>query len=153
MVMPVRRLAIDWEAFELAFTWPAEEGGCWLDLTTGDVVRWMGTDDELVSSDDIDAGLAEGRLVSIEPVSSDLSYDWMAEFADSVARASLQRELRAALGRNRPFRHFKDVLADHPVEREQWFAFETDRVRAHARAWLEENGIEPTNESPKKGRL
>ncbi|MBI3458595.1 MAG: hypothetical protein HY002_22710 [Candidatus Rokubacteria bacterium] len=47
----------------------------------------------------------------------------MAEFADTVAGLWLWPALRAALGRSRPFRCFKDALADHPREREQWFAF------------------------------
>jgi hypothetical protein len=40
-----RRLAIDWEALEVAFTWRDSEGrGHWLDLTTGQVIGPTGID-------------------------------------------------------------------------------------------------------------
>ena len=38
--MPHHRLPIDRDELELALTWPAEESGCWLDLTSGEVGRF-----------------------------------------------------------------------------------------------------------------
>ncbi len=149
--MERRRLPIDWDGLELALTWPADKGGCWLDLATGEVIRWMGPADENVSSDDIDDGLAEGRLIAIDSIESKVRYDWMAEFIASLTHASLRRDLDRALAGRRPFRAFKDVLLDHPSDRERWFAFETERVRQHAREWLEDEGIEPTTEPPRRG--
>jgi hypothetical protein len=39
----------------------------------------------------------------------------------------------------------KDVLYDHPAERERWFAFRDRRIYGRISRWLESEGIEPTN--------
>lgn len=141
-------VAIDWDDLEMALTWHDPEGSRhFLHLETGEVVLWT-RDGDTPSSDAIDEGLADGRLVAIDPLPSSIEYGWMEEFVATVRNAGLRRQLEAALGGNRPFRRFKDVLADHPAERERWFAFHGERLRAAAREWLEENGIEaPTRTS------
>lgn len=139
-VMSRRPLPIDWGELEMALTWHTNEGGHYLDLTTGEVVAYTGLDDELTESE-IDAGLAEGRLIPIEPLPSSVEYGWMAEFAASVSNASLRHRLDHALSGRSAFRRFKDALISYPSEREVWFAFRGERLRAAAREWLEENGI------------
>lgn len=37
----------------------------------------------------------------------------------------------------------RDVPADHPTERERWFAFRNERVRERRLEWLADEGIEP----------
>lgn len=145
--MSTRRLSIDWGELEMALTWHTDEGGHYLDLTSGQVVSFTGLDDELAEGE-IDAGLSEGRLIPIEPLPSSVEYGWMSEFADSVADSSLRRLLEVALGGKGAFRRLKDVLGDFPAERKRWFAFRDERVRKAAREWLEENSIEPV----KRGR-
>ena len=39
---------------------------------------------------------------------------------------------------------------DYPAERDAWFAFRDGHVRAAARGWLEENGINPTTAPPRR---
>jgi Uncharacterised protein family (UPF0158) len=39
--------------------------------------------------------------------------------------------------------YFKDVLEDHPRERERWFAFRDAQVRQHILDWLAAENIEP----------
>ena len=51
----------------MAHTWHMDEGGHYLDVTSGHIVSFTGVDDEL-AEEEIDAGLAEGRLVPIEPL-------------------------------------------------------------------------------------
>ena len=65
-------------------------------------------------------------------------------FADTVANPRLRQSLHAALGGRRPFRRFKDALADDPREREQWFAYHDARLRDFVREWLADHGIEAT---------
>ncbi len=142
--------AIDWEELGFALTWRTDEGRHFLDRQTGEVIAWMGADDPEHSEDDTDAGLAEGRLIAIDPLPSSVEYGWMAEFAATVADPGLRRRLEDSLGGSRPFRRFKDVLADHPAERERWFAFHDDRVREAAREWLEENGVETSAVPPQR---
>ena len=76
----------------------------------------------------------------------------MAEFAGTVDGARLRDRLEAALDGRGAFRRFKNVLADHPAERERWFAFRDERLSVVAREWLEEHRIEPTTQPPKRER-
>ena len=95
----------------------------------------------------MDDGAADGRLIPIEPVPSSVGYGWMEEFAASVRDSELRRRLDHALGGQRPFRRFKDVLEEFPTDREAWFAFEAERLRAAAREWLDDNEIEAVESS------
>jgi uncharacterized protein UPF0158 len=92
----------------------------------------------------MEARLDAGSLVRIRPLDSSVEYEWMAEFARTVSDARRRRPLDAALGRSRPFRRFKDALLDLPADRERWFVYRDERVRAAARRWLAEHGIEAT---------
>jgi hypothetical protein len=137
--MSAKRLPIDWGELEMALPWRTDEGGHYLDLTTGEVVSFTGLDDEL-SELEIEAGLGEGRLIAIEPLASSVEYAWMAQFAESIGDPSLRRLLDVALDGSGAFRRFKDVLRDYPVDRERWFAFRDERLRQAARRWLDEHG-------------
>ncbi len=147
--MTRKALPIDWGELEFALTWRTDEGGHYLDITTGEVVAFTGLDDELAEGE-IEAGLSEGRLIPIEPLPSSVEYGWMEEFVDSVTNATLRRILDVALAGPGAFRRFKDVLADHPSERKRWFAFRDARVHEAAREWLEEHGIEVATERKEK---
>ncbi len=144
-----RQVPVDWEELETALTWRSDEHEFFLDVRTGEVRRYHlsafggdAEDDEL-TEDEADEGLAAGHLVRIEPIESSVEYDWMAEFAASVANARLRDHLERALDGRHPFGRFKDVLTEHPAERERWFRFHDDRVREAMREWLEDNDIEP----------
>ncbi len=139
--MSHKSLPIDWNELEFALTWHSDEGGPYLDVTSGQIVAFTGLDDELAEGE-IDAGLEEGRLIPIEPLPSSVEYGWMSEFAASVADAALRRLLEVALNGSGAFRRFKGVLTDFPAQRDRWFAFRTERLRQAAREWLEENGVE-----------
>ncbi|HET7291727.1 MAG TPA: UPF0158 family protein [Vicinamibacteria bacterium] len=139
------RLPIDWDELEMALTWRADEGGYYLDLTSGQLVSFTGLDDELAAGE-IDAGLAEGRLLPVEPLPSSVEYGWMSEFVESVTNPSLRRLLDLALDGSGAFRRFKTVLADYPAQRQRWFAFRGERLRQAMQEWLEENGVEATTD-------
>jgi hypothetical protein len=139
--MSPRTVAIDWDGLETALTWRLDEGGHYLDVQTGEVTVWMGRDDDVVSEDDIDTGLADGRLIAIEPLPSSVEYGWMEAFAGTIRDSHLRGQLESGLTGRGVFRRFKDVLAGWPKERERWFAFRGERVREAAREWLEENGF------------
>jgi hypothetical protein len=140
--MTVRRLAIDRGELEFALTWRSDEGAHYLDLTTGEVIAWMGSEDEELSEEQIDAGLAEGRLVTIEPLEPSVEHDWMCDFVSSIADRNLRRLLETALDGPGAFRRFKNVLAGQPAERERWFTFRDERLAAAAQEWLREHDLE-----------
>ncbi len=150
--MKRKRLPIDWDDLETALTWRFDEGGHYLDLTTGEIIASTGHEDDVMSEEDVEAGLADGRLLLIEPLESSVEYDWMSKFTASVTDPTLAKLLDVALSGKGAFRRFKDVLAERSAERERWLAFHGDRVREAAREWLKANGIEPTNQPPSRGR-
>lgn len=148
-----RRVPVNWDDLEMALTSRAEEWACYLDVRNGEVQmvaigRFGGDDDDRPADEEIEAELEAGHLIHVEPLDSSVEYGWMTEFAESVADARLKARLEIALDGRGAFRRFKNVLAGHPAERERWFAFRDARVRAAAREWLEDQGVEPTTAPP-----
>jgi hypothetical protein len=154
---PARRVAIDWDILELALTWRDDEHESYLDLRTGEI-RQHGrvalggeTDDDELSEESVEEGLATGDLIHIEAIESSVEYRWMEEFAASVGDGRLRDRLEDTLRGRRPFRRFKDVLGEHRVARERWLRFHDARVREATREWLAEHAIEPMNSPPERG--
>ncbi|HAZ31758.1 MAG TPA: hypothetical protein DCY61_03515 [Dehalococcoidia bacterium] len=83
------------------------------------------------------------RYISVPHAQSSDAYGDMEEFITAVRNQRLQDRLWQAISGQRPFRRFKDVLADNPIERERWFSFNESRLRERVLEWLEEEGIEP----------
>ena len=150
-----KRVPVNWDDLEMALTSNPGEWTCYIDLKTG-VVRMvpmdrLNDDDDGLSEDEIDAGLDAGRLIHVEPLGSRVEYGWMEEFTGTVGDARLRDRLEVALDGRGAFRRFKNVLLDFPAERERWFAVRDERLRAVAREWLAEQGIEPTT-TPRASR-
>jgi hypothetical protein len=112
----------------------------------------MDDDDASLSEEELDTGLEAGHLIHVEPLGSRIEYGWMEEFAGTVGDDRLRDRLEIALDGRGAFRRFKNVLHDAPDESERWFAFRDDRLRAAAREWLAEHGIEPTTAPPARRR-
>lgn len=152
-----RRVPIDWDELEIAMTWNSDEWHAYLDIRTGQVHRSRsqafvdeGEDDEL-SAEELEDGLADGVLLPIDPIPSSDEYRWMEAFAGSVTDVTLRRLLEIALGGRGAFRRFKSALADYPADRERWFRFKDERVREAMRAWLADNNLEPATDPPARG--
>lgn len=79
----------------------------------------------------------DGESLTIDPISSHTRFEWMEEFAGQVRSVSLRAALMHALERKKPFRNFKDALIEYPAERENWFQFEAEKVRAEAVGLIE----------------
>lgn len=58
----------------------------------------------------------------------------------------LANRLERAISGRGAFRYFKDVLLDHPRERERWFAFTDQRLRERVLEWLADEEIEIVEE-------
>jgi hypothetical protein len=149
------RVPIDWDDIEIALTMHMDEQSSYLNLRTGKVElaanEIIGSDSGL-SEEEVEIGFAEGYLIRIEPISSQIEYRWMAAFVETVADRRLREMLDLALDGRGAFRRFKAVLADYPVERERWFAFRQERLEQEMKEWLAENDIEPTTPLPKRER-
>jgi hypothetical protein len=132
-----KRLTIDFEAVQMAFEDRDGDGQWFLDRDTGDVIRL--TDDE----DEREQGENSGeRYIGIPYQGSEPGYRDMAEFIGSVDDNRLHALLDTAIRGSGAFRRFKDVLRDHPEERERWFALQKECIHRRIRRWLESEHIE-----------
>ena len=159
--MAPRQVPIDWNDLEMAFVSRMDEWTCYLDLRTGKVHvvstsslelgdDALGDEEEALSEEAIDAGLAQGWLLSIEPVESPEEYRWMVEFTASAGDPRLRELLEVALDGRGAFRRFKDVLAKWPQQRVRWFAFHDECLRNAMQEWLAAHEIEPTTTPPRR---
>lgn len=138
--LPDRRVPVAWEALEDAFENNAPEVHSYLQLDGGEVIRIVdGIADPAMHA----RVAADESYLRIDPVSSREQYRWMERFIETVDESELRERLSHAIDGKGAFRRFKDVLMSYPVERERWFAFRSERLRACMEAWLETHGIEP----------
>jgi len=157
----MRKLKIDWVGLEGAFASGSLEMNNYLDLETGEVVGvtdefaryaeeppewelhdWM--KQAIQQAQQVEEGYGT-RYISIPEADSHEDYHDMERFIATVRDQRLQNRLWRAIEGKGAFRYFKDVLSEHPAERERWFAFQDQRVHERMVEWLESEGIEPTN--------
>ena len=151
---------------ELAFTMEISDefdNAIFFDTETGEVVSIPNELMSAVESDDDEAlqdlpdwekdliEIAEnivrdesGRYVDIPRKPSSEAYDLMVEFARSVTNSNLKEKLEIALDGKGAFRRFKNVISDYPDEEMRWFAFKDKRMHEEVIEWLNDLGIEPT---------
>lgn len=137
----LRSVPIAWQALEDAFENNAPEVHSYLNLATGEVVRIVdGVADpamhQRVSGDN--------GYLRVEPVSSREQYRWMERFIATLEEGELRERLVHAIDGKGAFRRFKDALMAFPVDRERWFAFRTERLRACMESWLETHRLTAT---------
>lgn len=155
-----RRISVDWAGLEVAFTWQSEESA-YFDIRSGKVgfvqispQEGGGLEGEedvtenMLSEMEVARGVAEGRLLPIDPLTSSEEYKWMVEFAESVTDPRLRELLEAALEGPAPFRRFKAVLAGWPEERARWLCYRDESVYKEIRRWLARFDLEPANDPP-----
>jgi hypothetical protein len=121
-------------------------GDCFINVDTGEVSH---VPDEY---EDMDGLFKEARerleanediWTKIDPFPSNMSFSIMEDFANQLpANNGAKEHLLGALGKNRPFRRFKDVLDKFLDMREKWFAFKNKEMEYWAAWWLRKNGIE-----------
>lgn len=157
----MRKLEIDWGELTVAFESGLAEMEYYLDLETGEVlmiteeIRWymeepldaelLGWQQEMLQiAQRIEAGYGT-RYIQIPEQERRDAYRDMEWFITTVADQALQDELWRAIQGRGAFRRFKDLLQNHPEERERWFSFKEHRVQERLMEWLEGEGIEPTN--------
>lgn len=135
-----RQVPVAWEALEDAFENNAPEVHSYLHLHTGEVIRIV---DGIADPEMHQRIVSDPDYLRVDPVSSREQYRWMEHFIASVEDGELRDKLARSIDGKGAFRRFKDVLMSYPVERERWFAFRSDRLRACMEAWLQAHGIEP----------
>ena len=98
--------------------------------------------EELLQGDQVERGYGT-RYIGVEPRDPHADYRDMEGFIATVKDARLRDRLSRAISGRAAFRYFKDVLEDHPRERERWFAFKDTQVRQRVLDWLTAEDIEP----------
>ena len=143
---PLRKLKIDFEELLLALEGFGDPIGDpienYLDTETGEIISLHDDfEDAAELRERIDADLSE-RYRNIEPLESHDSFRIMEDFAVALPESRLKTRLFDALSRNKPFRHFRDIVHADLAQRDHWFAFRDEALAQHARDWLESLGIE-----------
>ena len=129
---------VAWEALEDAFENNAPEVHSYLHFDTGEVIRIV---DGVADPSMHTRIIGDNRYLRIDPVSSREQYRWMERFIATVEDEELRRRLNIAIDGKGAFRRFKDALVSHPVDRERWFAFRSERLRSCMESWLTAHGI------------
>lgn len=139
-MQPTLPIDLDELTFALTFHDPYGGSSHWLDTRTGTLIFVSDGAD----AEDLPADLDDDpRYLRIDAIDSTHSWQIRSDFAEQLADARLARRLAAALEQRKPFRRFRDLLAEHPEQREAWFAFERIALERHARAWCEACGFTP----------
>ena len=134
----MRDVAVAFEALEDAFENNAPEVHSYLHLETGEVIRIV---DGIADPSMHARVMADPTYLRIDPVSSREQYRWMERFIATVEEGDLKSQLTASIDGKGAFRRFKDVLMSFPVDRERWFSFRSERLRACMEAWLAAHSI------------
>jgi len=129
---------VAWEALEDAFENNAPEVHSYLHFDTGEVIRIV---DGVADPSMHTRIIGDSRYLRIDPVSSREQYRWMERFIATAEDEELRRRLNIAIDGKGAFRRFKDALVSHPVDRERWFAFRSERLRSCMESWLTAHGI------------
>lgn len=135
---PLREVPIAWEALEDAFENNAPEVHSYLHLATGEVIRIV---DGIADPAMHQRVMKDPEYLRVDPVSSREQYRWMERFIATVEESEVKDKLVRSIDGKGAFRRFKDVLMSYPVDRERWFAFRSERLRACMEAWLTAHGI------------
>jgi hypothetical protein len=136
---PLRAVPIAWEALEDAFENNAPEVHSYLHLENGEVIRIV---DGIADPGMHQRVMGDAQYLRVEPVSSREQYRWMERFIATVDEGDLRDKLVASIDGKGAFRRFKDVLMSFPIDRERWFTFRSERLRACMETWLATHGIE-----------
>lgn len=135
-----RNIPVAWDALEDAFENNAPEVHSFLHLENGDVTRIV----DGVAEPDLRARVAADPLqLRVNAVSSREQYRWMERFIETVEESEFGDALANAIDGKGAFRRFKDVLMGAPLERERWFSFRSERLRACMEAWLSAHDLIP----------
>ncbi len=124
---------------------------CFINMDTLEVDIHVGED--AFSFDETEDTAAEARnnpakFLALEAVPTHESFRIMEAFIDTVKDKNLQAQLINALGRKRPFAHFKHIIDNSPL-RQHWFDYRDAAYTRMAKEWIEENANEELKEKIK----
>src|SRR6516164_6082900 len=77
-----------------------------------------------------------GRFIDIEPMDSRKGHRIMQNFVATLPPTPLQEKLKWSLEGAKPFRRFRDTLAEDQALRDRWFEFHHEAMQKIALEWL-----------------
>jgi hypothetical protein len=156
--MKGRRIRVDWDDLEGAFSNRDDELVYYLDTVTGHVhLEGEGDDDDFDEDDPTSEPVApradradDSTRAYVARPDSKTELEWMRAFVDEVedGEAGRRERLRATLDSDDPFHAFRDALMQDAEGRDAWFLFRSDRIHESIDAWLAANEIIPTAPPP-----
>ncbi|HET9852556.1 MAG TPA: UPF0158 family protein, partial [Candidatus Limnocylindrales bacterium] len=138
----LRPLAVDLEELASILEGDPVHGGGRIDLATGDVWHHSPFEESIDDEERED----EERWLWVE-ASSNAGWSDMSDFVDIVDDARLADRLERAIHGPRPFRQFRDALAEHPDELTRFHLFADERQRGRTRRWLADHGLRSVGRS------
>lgn len=137
--LPLRPVPVDLDQLAAALHASEWDSAGRLNLATGEV--WPPFNADFTDIDDEDEPEDENGWLEIRGQGSRPGYRDMEAFvAWRITDERTAERLTATLHRPRPFRRFKDTLAEWPDLLDAWYAFSEERELGRARAWLADEG-------------
>jgi hypothetical protein len=75
--------------------------------------------------------------ISFEAMESHESFRMMEDFVDDIADKKIRQRFEDAIGYEKPFQNFKQLLLNYPDLRQQWFAYKDQRMLDYVKEQVE----------------
>jgi len=137
-----KRIRVDWEELEEAFSDSESEHRYYLDRETG-AVHFFSTYLDNEEEEDDERSLSEKRYALIPRVTHSISEERVAEFVASLKDAGERRALLSGLRAPGGHERFRDAVERLPDVRAAWDAFSHRSLEARIREWLSKVNVEP----------
>jgi hypothetical protein len=149
------KLKIAFDELETAMSGTAADEVDWyLDRNNGEVIPIStnlaldGEDEECPDwhkKDKLIAGKVEtdpSAFLLIEPPTAEDDFGAMTEFVAGLKDGAAKEQLQHALQADRPFKQFRDRLANHAAVQAAWFTFKEKWLKEFMLDWLDSNEID-----------
>ena len=136
-------IEVDWQNLHSTFVVHQPNTRCFFSLIDGNVVRSSKNSEE---TRDYERDVEHFRPVGLVP--SPIQYIWLNTFIECIEDRELQTKLRQAVDGKGAFRRFKDAIAEHVVERRQWFEYRDQCLRDWLWDWVAEQGVKSKSLPP-----
>ena len=137
----LRGLPVDLDELSTMLEGDPLQGGCRVDITTGDC--WPESLD-FDEDDDEQESVGDDRWLYLDAKGSREGYHDMEVFIAAETDPDIADRLKIAISGKGAFRRFKDVLARWPEEFDRYFLLSEERRRGRARAVLAAHGYWPS---------
>ena len=136
----MKELNIDLEMLCIALENHTKDTEFHLDLNTGELLMKHQDSDDFAQ---ISAQIAAEptRYEQVNPIASFEGYRIMQEFIETLYEGRARENLQKAIQGPKPFRRYKDTLAQYPKMREQWHAFHDKALTEKAAEWALSKGV------------